>query len=66
MPELKQDFGNKSKQNLSNLIFGKEVTVVFNKKDKYGRFVGKIMINGADANLEQIKAGLAWQYKKYA
>jgi endonuclease YncB( thermonuclease family) len=65
-PELKQDFGNKSKQHLSDLIFGKEVTVIFNKVDKYGRFVGKIMINGTDANLEQIKAGLAWHYKKYA
>lgn len=65
-PELKQDFGNKSKQNLSDLIFGKEVTVIFNKVDKYGRFVGKIMVNGIDANLEQIKAGLAWHYKKYA
>ena len=65
-PELKQDFGNKSKQNLSDLIFGKEVTVIYNKVDKYGRFVGKIMVNGIDANLEQIKAGLAWHYKKYA
>jgi endonuclease YncB( thermonuclease family) len=65
-PELKQDFGNKSKQHLSDLIFRKEVTVIFDKKDKYERFVGKIMINGIDANLEQIKAGLAWHYKKYA
>lgn len=65
-PELKQDFGNKSKQHLSDLIFGKEVTVIFNKVDKYGRFVGKIMVGGIDANLEQIKAGLAWHYKKYA
>ncbi len=65
-PELKQDFGNKSKEHLSDLIFGKEVTVIFNKVDKYGRFVGKIMVNGIDANLEQIKAGLAWHYKKYA
>ncbi len=64
-PELRQDFGNKSKQNLSDLIFGKEVTVIYNKVDKYGRFVGKIMVNGVDANLEQIKAGFAWQYKKY-
>jgi endonuclease YncB( thermonuclease family) len=65
-PELKQDFGNKSKQHLSDLIFGKEVTVIFNKVDKYERFVGKIMVNGIDANLEQIKVGLAWHYKKYA
>jgi endonuclease YncB( thermonuclease family) len=65
-PELKQDFGKKSKQHLSDLIFGKEVTVIFDKKDKYERFVGKIMVKGIDANLEQIKAGLAWHYKKYA
>lgn len=65
-PELKMDFGQKSKQNLSDLIFGKEVTLVFSKKDKYGRFVGNIFINGKDINLEQIKAGLAWHYKKYA
>jgi endonuclease YncB( thermonuclease family) len=34
--------------------------------DKYGRFVGTIFVNGINANLEQIKAGLAWHYKKYA
>ncbi len=65
-PELKMDYGNKSKQHLSDLIFGKEVTIVYNKVDKYGRFVGTIFINGVDANLEQIKAGYAWHYKKYA
>ncbi len=65
-PELKMDFGNKSKKNLSDWIFGKEVTVLYSKIDKYGRFVGTIFVNGVDVNLEQIKAGLAWHYKKYA
>jgi len=65
-PELKMDFGNKSKANLSDLIFGKEVTVLYSKIDKYGRYVGTVFVNGTDANLEQIKAGLARHYKKYA
>jgi endonuclease YncB( thermonuclease family) len=65
-PELKMDFGQKAKQHLSDLIFGKEVTVVYNKVDKYGRFVGTIFVGGVNANLEQIRAGLAWHYKKYA
>lgn len=65
-PELKMDFGQKSKQNLSDMIFGKEVTVIFSKVDKYGRYVGNIFIDGKDVNLEQIKVGLAWHYKKYA
>ena len=64
-PELKQDFGQRSKQNLSDLIFGKDVTVLSSKMDKYGRTVGKVMINGTDANLHQIKSGFAWHYKKY-
>lgn len=64
-PEKKQAFGNKSKESLSNLVFNKQVTVEYRKKDKYGRTVGKIIVDGIDANLEQIKAGLAWHYKKY-
>lgn len=64
-PEKKQAFGNKSKEALSALIFNKEVAVEFNKQDKYGRTVGKIIVNGVDANLEQVKAGLAWHYKQY-
>lgn len=65
-PEKKQAFGNKSKANLSDLVFDKTVTVEYSKQDKYGRTVGKILVNGVDANLEQIKAGMAWHYKKYA
>ena len=65
-PELKMDFGQRSKQNLSDLIFGKTVTVEYLKADKYGRYVGTVFIDGKDVNLEQIKAGMAWHYKKYA
>lgn len=64
-PEKKQAFGNKSKENLSDLVFNKQVTVEYSKQDKYGRTVGRILVNGVDANLEQVKAGLAWHYKQY-
>lgn len=64
-PEKKQAFGSKSKEHLSSLIFDKQVTVEFYKKDKYGRTVGKILVDGVDANLAQVKAGMAWHYKKY-
>lgn len=64
-PEKKQPFGNKSKMYLSSLVFNKQVTVEYNKQDKYGRTVGKILVDGTDANLQQVKAGLAWHYKKY-
>ncbi len=39
--------------------------VEYSKQDKYGRAVGKILVDGTDANLQQVKAGLAWHYKKY-
>ena len=58
-PEKKQAFGNKSKESLADLVFNKQVTVEYSKKDRYGRTVGKIMVDGIDANLEQIKAVMA-------
>lgn len=60
-----QPFAEQSKRHLSDLIFNKQVSVEWNKKDRYGRTVGKVMLDGADANLEQIKAGMAWWYEKY-
>jgi endonuclease YncB( thermonuclease family) len=64
-PELGQPFGQASKRNLSELIFGKTVNVETNKTDRYGRLVGLITFDGKDINLEQLRAGLAWYYKQY-
>lgn len=64
-PERKQPFGKKSKDFLSDSIAGKDVSVEFAKKDRYGRIIGKIIFNNVDVCLEQIQAGLAWHYKKY-
>lgn len=64
-PEKKQAFGNVSKQSLSDLVFGKQVDIDWQKQDRYGRTVGKVLVNGVNANLEQVKRGLAWYYKKY-
>ena len=64
-PERAQPFGQKSKQSLHQLVHSKQVTIDFDKKDKYGRTVGKVLLNGTDICLEQIKAGMAWHYKQY-
>ena len=65
-PEKAQAFGQRSKEYLSGLVFGKQVEVQGGKTDKYGRTVGKVTVNGADANLAQVAAGFAWHYKEYA
>ena len=44
---------------------GKQVAVEYQKRDRYGRIVGKVWLNGGDVCLEQVKAGFAWHYKKY-
>jgi endonuclease YncB( thermonuclease family) len=64
-PESHQAFGTLSKKNLSDMVFGKDVTIVYQKTDQYGRLVGKIVLEGKDINLEQVQAGMAWHYKEY-
>lgn len=64
-PEKHQDFGNRSKESLSELVYDKLVTVETEKKDRYGRAIGKILVQGQDASLVQVQRGLAWHYKAY-
>ncbi|MFO1345975.1 MAG: thermonuclease family protein [Rhodocyclaceae bacterium] len=54
-PESKQPFGQRSKQNLSNLVYGRQVVAECNKQDKYKRSVCKIVVDGKDANLAQVE-----------
>lgn len=64
-PEKAQAFGHRAKEHLSHLIFDRQVQVDTSKTDRYGRQIGKIWVNGRDANLEQVRAGMAWHYKQY-
>lgn len=65
-PEKKQDFGQRSKQALSEKISGKTVKVEFKKRDRFGRLLGKILLGEEDINLGQIKNGMAWHYKQFS
>ena len=65
-PEKAQPWGQKAKESLSNMVFNRQVTVDWHKTDRYGRTLGKVIVDGVDANLGQIKAGMAWHYKQYA
>jgi endonuclease YncB( thermonuclease family) len=64
-PESDQAFGQRSKQSLSDLVFNKTIRVEKETIDKYGRTVGTLLVDGIDANREQIKRGMAWAYRKY-
>ncbi len=74
-PEKAQPYGQRSKQNLSQLLFNKEVRVEWHKRDKYKRTIGKVWVqpvdcdactHSLDANFAQLTAGMAWWYRQYA
>lgn len=65
-PESKQAFGQRSKQALSNLVYGKTVKVVSNKQDRYGRYLGEIYLPpNINVNRSMVEYGFAWAYREY-
>ena len=64
-PEKRQAFGNRARLNLGLQVFGRDVTADCPKTDRYKRPLCKLEVDGTDANLAQIEAGMAWHYKAY-
>jgi endonuclease YncB( thermonuclease family) len=64
-PERTQPFGSRSKEALSDLIFGKQVTVQVVDIDRFKRTVGIIVMDDKDINLEMVRQGYAWVYRQY-
>ena len=65
-PEKKQAFGNKSKELLSSLIFGKRINIDVQSKDSYGRYIAYVYSpEGKDVALLMLHEGMAWHITKY-
>jgi endonuclease YncB( thermonuclease family) len=65
-PELKQPFGQASKQAMSGLVYGKTVTIRPGKNDRYGRLLARVEIGGKDTSLQMVDLGMAHWYEQYA
>jgi len=79
-PERGQPGGQRSKESLSMLVYDQPVRVESNKRDRFGRIVGKVWVappdspcrgrpdcpTTLDAGLSQITMGRAWWFRKYA
>ena len=65
-PEKGQPFGERSKQHMAELAFGRDAKADCYKIDPYGRDVCNVYVNGKDVGLAQLDAGLAWWFRKYA
>ena len=64
-PRQGQPYGAESTREFKKLILGQEVITEIRDRDKYGREVCVIRKDGKDMNLEMIKRGAAWAYRKY-
>jgi endonuclease YncB( thermonuclease family) len=64
-PESGQPYGRASKQILSDLAFGKTVTVRVTDVDRYGRSVAVITRGKLSINAEMVRRGGAWAYRRY-
>lgn len=64
-PEKGQPFGQVSRRRLVERVIAHDVAVEWHKRDRYGRLVGVVMLDGQDVNLELVAAGLAWHYRAY-
>lgn len=64
-PEKSQPYGQKAKQALSDLAFQRTARVQYDGRDKYGRILGLVYVDGREINAELVRAGDAWVYEKY-
>ena len=65
-PELRQQFGQGSKQSLAELCFQQPAHVELLARDRYGRSVGKVRCREVDAGARQVATGMAWVYDRYS
>lgn len=64
-PESGQPYGSHARQALSGFIFGKDVTLIVQDRDRYGRTVARVMVANVDVNSEMVRSGAAWAYREY-
>ena len=65
-PERRQPWSTRAKQALSDQVFDHQVTVNWDKRDRYKRIVGKVLDRKRDVNLGLVRDGMCWWYRKYA
>ena len=65
-PESKQPYGTRARQALSEMVFGKEVSLQVRDTDRYGRTVARVFEGQVDVNAELVSKGAAWVYRQYS
>ena len=64
-PESKQDFGLESTKSLTELCLNQKSKLEISSVDRYERTLAIVYCNNVNANIHQLKNGLAWVYDAY-
>ncbi|HDP7784163.1 TPA: thermonuclease family protein [Escherichia coli] len=62
-PEKALPFGQRSRQALTAIVGGNTVLAVGEKRDRYGRLLATLILDGRDINAIQVYSGMAWVYR---
>lgn len=62
-PETDQPYGESVKLFLEKVLLGRNIELVSEGTDQYGRTLGVVYVNGKNLNLVLVQIGGAWQYK---
>ena len=70
-PERRQPYADRSRRHLRELLEKQSLRIRVAKTDRFGRIVGEVYVvqpdaQSVDAGLEQIAAGFAWYFRRYA
>lgn len=65
-PEKRQSYGIVAELYLAIKISGRTLQVMSDGNDRYGRMIGIVTLDGQNINVELVKNGLAWHYRRYA
>jgi endonuclease YncB( thermonuclease family) len=65
-PERAQAFGQRSRRHLSDICFRRSARIEPVATDSYGRTVAHVSCDRVDAGAEQVRAGMAWVFVRYA
>lgn len=64
--EKKQSYGVEAKSFTSAALLNKDVFIKEKGKDRYGRLLAEVFIDGRCLNHELTAVGLAWHYKRFS
>jgi len=65
-PELGQPYSRASRDRLAALARGKAATVHRHGRDRYGREIASVEVEGDDLAHRLVIEGLAWHYRRYS